>query len=225
MDLNTQMKQYKNKESKKLYILQSYVFKPDIFGGLFPPKKEVKSIEIKLPAINHFKKKNIKIMQKSEKIREEKLFQNKSMDNQVLRKLKLKESIKNLKFHLKDPSEYLNRKTFHKSKFVINKEGQENINHLKNIFKEYINHNKFYKNEEIQRFPEYEKTSILNMEQLKLSEKLAEDQNLMMQNYGWPTGNIKKNRLLLESLFLKRLELKEKSDVFKINTTFENDQD
>ena len=137
--------------------------------------------------------------------------------------LKLKQSLQGLKTHIKDPSEYLNRKSFHLTKFMINKEGNDNVTHLKNIFTEYINHNKFYKNEEIYHFPDYEKNAILNMEQLKQSEKLDEDKAIMMQNYGWPTGNIKKNRLLLESLFLKRLEMKEKSNVYKINNTLEND--
>jgi len=212
-------KQYKKAGNKKLLILQSYVFKPDILSNAFSKKEN--SAKNKLPLINNFPKNRTNKMLQGH-MKDELFFKNKSMEHKISKNVKLKQ-LQSLKSHLKDPAEYLNRKSFHKTKFLINKEGPENINHLKHIFRDYINNHKFFKNEEVYNFPEYEKTAILSLEQLKRSEKLDEDQSLMIQNYGWPTGNIKKNRLILENLFLKRLEMKEKSNIFKINNTLDDE--
>ena len=222
---NFHSKQYKKPGNKRLLILQSYVFKPDILGMNLPIRDD--RAKIKLPIINNSNhNRNAKSIESPEE-KQRDFFSNKANNGNYghnkLKNMNLKKSLQNLKLHKKNSSEYLNRKSFHKTKFIINKEGSENINHLKNIFKDYINYNKFYKNEEICNFPEYEKTAILNKFQLKYSEKLDEDQSLMIENYGWPIGNIKKNRLFLENLFLKRLEMKEKSEIFKINNTIEDE--
>ena len=220
------LKQSKISGNKRLLILQSYVFKPDILSDAIPHREDFG--KIKLPMINN---KNIPKKENNndnnfgiKNMKNEMMFRERNnKGHKISKNLKLKQSLQSLKSHIRDPSEFLHRKSFHKTKFLINKEGPENISHLKHIFRDYIDNNKFYKNEEVYNFPEYEKTAILSLNQLKFSEKLDEDQSIMMQNYGWPTGNIKKNRLILENLFLKRLEMKEKSKVFEINNTLEDD--
>lgn len=218
------LKQSKKTGNKRLLILQSYVFKPDILSDVIPREEFGK---IKLPLINNknIPKENNNDNNFGAKNKKNDLIfgEKNTKGHKISKNLKLKQSLQSLRSHIKDPSEFLHRKSFHKTKFLINKEGPENISHLKHIFRDYIDNHKFYKNEEVCNFPEYEKTAILSLNQLKFSEKLDEDQSIMMQNYGWPTGNIKKNRLLLENLFLKRLEMKEKSKVFEINNTIEDD--
>ena len=62
------------------------------------------------------------------------------------------------------------------------------------------------------------------MDQIKFLEKVNEDQSIMEKKYGWNVGNLKKNRLLLENLFLKRLEMKGKSQIYQINHNRDNDE-
>lgn len=219
-------KQSKAIKNKKLLILQSYVFKPDILNSYSRPQNYYNE-NLKFPVVDPNKpgKYNLKKNNNNPNFLSNQIssFENKNSSLNSKKHI-LKQSIKSLKAHLKDPSEYLNRKSFHKTKFLINKEGPENVEHLRNIFKDYINQNKFYKNEEIFRSPHLEKTTVLNMDQIKFLEKVNEDQSIMEKKYGWNVGNLKKNRLLLENLFLKRLEMKGKSQIYQINHNRDNDE-
>lgn len=200
----------------KLLVLQSYVFKPD-FLKLIDPQKSTQNnsndyfIPPKLKIKADFK--NKKEFAKKAFFSKELLSYRKKYQNDDVKK-----SYNNLRKNICNLDEFLYTQNFHKEKFLIRKDDSINIAHMRSVIKNFINKNKFYRNDEINfRSQAYEKSSPFDINQLQFAEKLDEDKSLMQNKYGWRENNIKKNKLLLEHIFLQRLELKENSNVFKIN--------
>lgn len=197
--------------TKRLFVLQSYVFKPDIIN-FYKANQDEKKNSVKLPKITT-KKKTIHIMNRNFK---------KELENY---KIKAKNqnvqfSLAKLRNHLKNPNEFLYRKSFHKEKLVISKEGKNN-EPFKELISNFINKNSFFHNEEIFKSREYEKSAPFDINQFNFVEQMEEDKSLMKRKYGWNDKNIKKNNLLLEHILLNRLEIKENSIVFNLGKEME----
>lgn len=207
--------------SERLLVLQSYVLKPDFINIIYPQKAHpnYQNNDFKLPKVkvmSNFKN-NKEIVKKAFFSEELANYRKRNRNENV------KESFNDLRKNIRNPDEYLYTQNFHKEKFLIRKEDEKNISNMRNVLKKFINKNKIYQNDESTfRSQDCERSSPFDINQLQFAEKLDEHKSLMRKKYGWREKNIKKNKLLLEHILLQRLELKENSNVYKINNQNED---
>ena len=111
---------------------------------------------------------------------------------------------------------------FHKTSFKIPKTN-ENVEKLKDILVKCIEKNRKFVNDEIFLNKEYEKHSPFFVGSLDFAEELNQSEKEMRNKYGYKQKNLSKNTLLLEGIYLKKLNEREnKKKLIKENNNNKN---